>query len=88
MTVQERAREICRRLARDVESIVPTGIGRWARAWEIVADADASFIGALAAWEGDPTNERAKQRVRDSYAGVLEAWRHAVAEYERSGAER
>lgn len=88
MTVRERGTEICRRLARDVESIVPKGIGRWPRAWEIVAEADADFMAALTAWEADPGNEAAKQRVREAYRAVVDAWRQAVAEYEREGAGR
>lgn len=83
MTISERATEICRRLTRDVASIAPAGIGHWDRAWEIVAEADTDFMAALTAWESDPKNEIAKQRVRDAYTAVLDAWKEATAEFNR-----
>lgn len=85
--IRERGTEICRRLTRDVASIAPAGIGHWDRAWQIVAQPDADFMAALTAWESDPTNPTAKQRVRDCYAAVLEAWRRAVTEYTRHSQE-
>ena len=88
MTIAERATEICRRLCRDVASIAPKGIGHWSRAWEIVSEADADFMASLTAWESDPKNETAKQRVRAAYTAVLEAWKQAAAEYDRQEAER
>lgn len=88
--MRERGTEICRRLCRDVASIAPQGIGRWERAWQITAPADADFMLALTAWEADPTNDVARQAVRDAYSRVLRAWRLATAEYTRhhNGAER
>lgn len=81
MTIQERAREICRRLTTDVAAIMPSGIGRWDRAWEIVDAPSADFMAALSAWQSEPTSEPAKQAVRDTYAAVADAWRRAANEY-------
>lgn len=83
MNVRERGTEMCRRLARDVASLTPEGIGAWPRTWELVASSDADFMAALTAWESDPKNETAKQRVRDAYAAVLHAWKEATAQYNR-----
>ena len=65
-----------------MERIAPTGIGRWPTTWDIVGEADADFMLALSTWEADPTDE-AKERVRSTYAAVLDVWRTAAAEYER-----
>lgn len=86
--IRERGRAICERLTHDIASIAPPGIGHWPRAWEITAPADSDFMSALSAWESDPMNEAAKQRVRATYGAVLEAWQGAVAEYHGRGAER
>jgi hypothetical protein len=88
MTVHERATEICRRLATDVASIAPPGLGSWDRTWDIVADADTDFMIALTAWEADPTSEETKQQLRAAYARALDAWREAVAEWQREAAGR
>lgn len=88
MTIEERAREICRRLTRDVADVAPKGIGRWDRAWEIVDGPSASFMLALSTWEADPTSEAAKQAVRDNYRAVVEAWRRAAEEFTREEAGR
>jgi len=86
-SIRARGTLICQRLTREVASIAPKGIGSWPRAWEITAEPDADFMAALTAWESEPMNDRAKQRVRDAYQDVLAAWRTAVAEYQDQGAE-
>src|SRR5690606_22256824 len=87
--IRERGAEVCRRLERAVAVVAPPGIGRWPRAWELVAPADAEFMAALSAWEADPTSEAARQAVRDTFSGVVGAWRLAAIEYRRhQGAER
>lgn len=88
MTIGGRAVEICRLLTEDVGRIAPDGIGRWDRAWTIVDAPTADFMAALSAWESEPKSETAKQAVRDTYRGVLDAWREAVEEYRREGVGR
>ena len=56
------------------------GIGAWPSAWDMVAEADSTFLLALATWEASP-EERSPPRVRDAYIAVVEAWRRAVGEY-------
>jgi hypothetical protein len=77
---RRRGTALCQRLARDVAALTPPGIGTWPRTWEIVADADARLLTALAAWEADAT-EANRRTLRDRTAGVLDAWRQAAAEY-------
>jgi hypothetical protein len=81
---RERGTKLCERLAEDVASIVPKGIGRWDRAWDIVGGPDADFVAELTAWEAEP-GTAALERVRGSYRAVLAAWQRAADEY---GAER
>ncbi|HET9948848.1 MAG TPA: hypothetical protein VFQ22_07995 [Longimicrobiales bacterium] len=78
---------ICQRLASEIAAMVPEGIGAWEPAWAIVAEADADFLAALSGWEADPS-EASTQRVREAYQGVLDAWRAAAAEFERTRAGR
>ena len=86
MTRAEAARKLCERLAGDVASIAPVGIGYWAEAWEIVAAADASFVIALSAWEATGSEvDRAK--VRAAFNAVLDAWREAVRQFEAAEQE-
>jgi len=90
MTPEERRRRgtmLCEKLTREVADLVPEGIGRWDRAWEIVGDADTTFVLALTRWEttGD---EAHKPPLRDAYFQVCEAWKRAVADYQREGAGR
>lgn len=81
MTVRERATEICRRLTADVAEIAPQGIGRWARAWEVVDAPSVDFWVALMEWESNPSSEDAKDRVRSAYRTLIEAWHQASSEY-------
>ena len=85
MTRAEAAIELCQRLGRDVEAIAPPGLGGWSTTWELVGDAGASFIVALTAWE-ITGSEADRLKVRDAYDRVLNAWRGAVAKYQREGA--
>lgn len=84
---RDRGTLICRRLATDVAKLTPPGIGRWRRTWEIVSHADSEFLAALSTWEAAPSRAAAA-RVREAYAAVLDAWRSAVAAFERREAER
>ena len=84
---RERGTELCSRLAKRVAEIAPAGIGRWDRAWDIVAEPGAKFIVALTAWEAEPSSVT-KERIRITYNNVLRAWRRAVAEYESERAGR
>ncbi len=77
---RERGTALCRRLAADVASIAPPGLGAWAPAWGIVAEADVAFMVVLTAWEAEPS-EPARLRVRDAYHRVLERWREAATRY-------
>ena len=88
MTVGDRrdsGTALCHRLAARVADIAPEGVGRWDRAWDIVAPADVAFMIALNAWESDPT-ENTKDCVKAAYNDVLDAWRRAAAEFEESPA--
>jgi len=77
---RERGTLLCQRLANDVGSLAPPGLGTWPRTWDLVAGADAAFMIALTAWEAEPS-ERLRLRVREAYDAVLDAWRQAAAEY-------
>jgi hypothetical protein len=90
MTTDERREggaRLCRRLTDEVEKLAPEGIGRWPQTWEIVGEADAAFLAALTHWEATG-DEAHKPPLREAYYSVLDAWRQAVSEYERQGAER
>lgn len=92
MTPEERRRRgtmLCEKLTREVAEIAPPGIGHWDRAWELVSDADASFMLALTRWEATGSDDD-KPALREAYFAVLNAWRTATAEFNRhqQGAER
>lgn len=84
---RERGTLLCRRLADDAARIAPEGIGGWDRTWDIVADADSSFVLALTAWEATGA-EKYKPALRQAYFKVLEAWRQATAEFEQTRERR
>ena len=84
---RERGTLLCRQLAGEIEKLAPTGIGKWARTWAIVSEADASFMIALAAWEATGSEDDLPP-LRTAYHAVLEAWRRAATEFERQGVER
>lgn len=75
-----RAVQLCGQLSREVAQIAPPGIGRWSPAWQIVAEADAEFVVALAAWERSGS-EGEQSRLRESYLDVLGAWKCAAAAF-------
>ncbi|MEQ1856169.1 MAG: hypothetical protein ABL963_06860 [Longimicrobiales bacterium] len=85
--LRERGTLVCSRLNKAVEQVTPPGIGRWDRAWDIVAGADADFMVALTAWEADPC-DATRELVKHTFAAVLDAWRRAVAEFNRERASR
>ena len=76
----DRAKQICQHLSQAVTELVPEGIGRWQGAWDMVAEASADFMLALATWEADPSHESAA-RVKSAHDAVLTAWRQAAAEF-------
>jgi hypothetical protein len=84
---RERGTLLCRRLAEDVAKLAPEGIGAWTRTWEIVADADSSFMVALTSWEATG-DDSMRPALRAAYARALDAWREAVAEWQREAAGR
>ena len=77
---QQEGRQLCERLAERVAKVVPDGIGRWDRVWQVVDAPSAEFMLALAQWETVPTNEH-RFGVSHAYDDVLDAWRNAAAEY-------
>ena len=77
----DRAKRICHHLSQAVTELVPEGIGRWPGAWDMVAEAGADFMLALATWEADPSHESAAS-VKAAHDDVLEAWRRASAEFD------
>ena len=76
----DRAKQISQHLSQAVTELVPEGIGRWQGAWDMVAEASADFMLALAIWEADPTDESAAA-VKLAYEAVLKAWRLAIRQY-------
>jgi len=78
---QERGTALCRQLTADVAKVAPEGIGGWAPAWDIVADADVRFLSTLSAWEAAPS-EATRLRVKAAYEAVLDAWRVAAGLYQ------
>ena len=76
-----RARRLCERLAADVEALAPGGIGRWGPTWDIVADADVTFVVALTGWEA-AGEEEDRAQVRAAYYAVLDAWQEAVRQFQ------
>jgi hypothetical protein len=81
MNATEAARQVCENMAREVQQIAPSGLGRWEPAWEIVASASAEFVLALFAWEDSPSEELESQ-VRYWGDEVMERWREAVQKFE------
>lgn len=84
---REAGTRLCRQLTEKVTGITPTGIGHWDRAWDIVADANTTFMLALTRWEATG-EKREEPALRVAYNAVLEAWRQAVVEYHRLGTVR
>lgn len=82
---QAKGKILCEKLSEAVAHIVPEGIGRWDRAWDIVDGSSATFMAALSAWEIDPS-DATMQQVSEAYDLVLEAWRFAAAEFTTDGA--
>ena len=78
---RNRGTELCKRFAADVAKIAPQGIGVWDLAWEIVNDADSTFVVELTAWEAAPS-EPARLKVRAAYEAVLGAWREAAHQFQ------
>ena len=83
MNTTEAARQVCENIARDIQQMAPSGIGRWDPAWEIVASASAEFVLALFAWEDSPSEELESQ-VRYWGDEVMERWREAVQKVEEA----
>ena len=83
MNTTEAARQVCENIARDIQQMAPSGIGRWDPAWEIVASASAEFVLALFAWEDSPSEELEAQ-VRYWGDEVMERWREAVQKFEEA----
>jgi hypothetical protein len=83
MNTAEAARQVCVNIAREVQQIAPSGLGRWEPAWEIVADADAEFMIALCAWEDSPS-EKLEAQVRYWGDEVMARWHEAVKKFEEA----
>ena len=83
MNTAEAARQVCVNIAREVQQIAPSGLGRWEPAWEIVADADAEFMSALFAWENSPS-DKSEALVRHWGDEVMARWHEAVKKFEEA----
>ena len=79
----EVARRICDNIARQIQQMAPSGIGRWEPAWEIVASASAEFMIALCAWEQSPSEELLTQ-VRYWGDEVMARWHEAIKKFEEA----
>ncbi len=84
MTTEERTRYVCRRLTERVGEVAPPGLGKWDRAWELVADPSTAFLDALTAWEGEDA-PRSRARLQAAADAVVRAWRLAGEEWEARG---
>lgn len=84
MTRHERAAELCRRLTADVRAVAPPGLGRWDRAWQLVAGATDAFLDELHAWEHDGSRARV-ERIQHLYDEVVAGWGMAASEYMATG---
>jgi hypothetical protein len=81
---------VCRRLAKRVHAVAPTGLGTWGPAWEIVEDPSAEFLDALHRWEtavdpSDTAEEALKDAVRSAGNKVVAAWAEAARRWEAAG---
>lgn len=80
----EQARLLCWRLSKRVAAVAPKGLGRWPRAWSIVAGSSHRFLVTLARWEAEGSAiDRA--RLVEAADRVVEDWRRAAAEWTRAG---
>lgn len=79
-TRMEKGRMLCKRAVADVAAIVPVGIGRWHRAWDITAVADVQFVQALDTWEASGTSVD-RTRLGTAYEGFIESWRSAAGQF-------
>jgi hypothetical protein len=84
MTTEERTRYVCRRLTERVGEVAPPGLGKWDRAWEVVADPSTAFLDALREWEGEDT-PKSRARLQAAADAVVKAWRLASQEWEARG---
>lgn len=68
-----------------IAEIVPKGLGRWDRAWELAAAPSDAFFDAVLAWEkGEDTPER-RQPVTKAADEMVRAWRRAAEEWKAAG---
>lgn len=82
----DRATAIARHVASRVAAVAPDGLGRWARAWEIVEGPSTVFLDALHRWETaedpSPTAEAAlRDDLRTAADDVVTAWSDAAVEW-------
>lgn len=84
MTSEERTRYVCRRLTERVGEVAPAGLGKWDRAWALVADPSTAFLDALREWEEADT-PATRDRLQDAADAVVRAWRLAGEEWEARG---
>ena len=84
MTIGERRRRICEKLARRIGEVTPDGLGRWDEAWERVREPSDRFLDALTAYlEEDAPETRARvQRAADD---LVRAWRSAGEAWKAQG---
>ena len=83
MNTTEATRQVCENIARDIQQMAPSGIGRWDPAWEIVASASAEFMIALFAWEDSPS-EKLEAQVRYWGDEVMARWHEAAKRFEEA----
>ena len=84
MTSEERVQYVCRRLGTCVGQVAPEGVGRWDRAWELVADPSSAFLEALDAWKREDTLET-RGRLQAAADEVVQTWWKAGQEWLDSG---
>jgi hypothetical protein len=84
MTRREWTDALCRRLSDAVSREAPAGLGHWEPAWKRVEAPSRALLDALAAFEETGRAEDKQAAVRCA-GDVLQAWRSAAAEWDRTG---
>ena len=85
----ERSRNATRRLTEAVARVAPTGLGRWDRAWEVVAEPSRAYLDAIVQWENAPEDGPDEVTLRKSVKvaadAVIAAWAEAAQQWAAAG---
>lgn len=70
------AKEICQRIAFEIDRVTPEGLGHWDLAWKIVEGPSNDFLDGLALWEEEDT-ERTRETLNWAATELVKAWAEA-----------